>query len=139
MKLTSSLLHCVFRSGRKVNCESLVCNLCSYFEGKCCGSVMSYWTVAHQAPLSLEFYRQEYWSGLPFPSPGDLSNPRIGSRSPTLQMDSLLSEPTGKSKNTGVSSLSLLQWLFPTQESIWGLLHCRQILYHLSHQESPII
>ena len=50
-------------------------------------------TVAHQAPLSMEFSRQEYWSGLPFPSPGHLPNPEIESRSPTLQADSLLSEP----------------------------------------------
>ena len=54
------------------------------------------WTVAHQAPLSLEFSRQEYLSGLPFPSPGDLPDPEIDS----------------------------------------GLLHCRQILYSLSHQRS---
>ena len=51
------------------------------------------WTVARQAPRSVGFFRQEYWSGLPFPSPGDLSN--------------------------------------------LGLLRCRQILYHLSHQGSP--
>ena len=54
------------------------------------------WTVAHQAPLSMGFSRQEYWSGLPFPSPGDLPNPRIESGSPALQADSLLSEPPGK-------------------------------------------
>ena len=54
------------------------------------------WTVAYQAPLSLEFSRQEYWSGLPFPSPGDLPNPRIEPRSPTLQADALPSEPPGK-------------------------------------------
>ena len=52
------------------------------------------WTVAHQAPLSMGFSRQEYWSGLPFPSPGDLPSPGIELRSP----------------------------------------HCRQTLYHLSHQ-----
>ena len=52
--------------------------------------------VACQAPLSMEFSRQEYWSGLPFPSPGDLSDPRIEPRSPALQADSLLSEPPGK-------------------------------------------
>ena len=51
------------------------------------------WTVAHQAPLSLEFSRQEYWSGLPFPYPGDLSNPGIEPRSPALQADALTSEP----------------------------------------------
>ena len=45
------------------------------------------WTVAHQAPLSMEFSRQEYWSGLPFPSPGDLPDPRIEPRSPSLQAD----------------------------------------------------
>ena len=43
-------------------------------------------TVSHQAPLSMEFFRQEYWSGLPFPSPGDLSNPGIYLRSPALQV-----------------------------------------------------
>ena len=52
-------------------------------------------TVAHQAPLSLGFSRKKYWSGLPFPSPGDLPNPGIESRSPTLQADSLPSEPPG--------------------------------------------
>ena len=51
------------------------------------------WTVARQAPLSMGFSRQEYWSGLPFPSPGDLPNPEIEPRSPTLQADSLPSEP----------------------------------------------
>ena len=53
------------------------------------------WTVA-LAPLSMGFSRQEYWSGLPFPSPGDLSNPWIKPRSPTLQADSLPAEPQGK-------------------------------------------
>ena len=53
-------------------------------------------TVARQAPLSMEFSRQEYWSGLPFPSPGDLPDLEIETRSPTLQTDSLLSELPGK-------------------------------------------
>ena len=57
------------------------------------------WIVDHQAPLSMKFSRQEYWSGYPFPSPGDLPNPGM--------------DP--------------------------GLLHCRQILYHLGHQGSPDI
>ena len=48
------------------------------------------WTVAHQVPPSMGFSRQEYWSGLPFPSPGNLSNPEIEPRSPALQADSLL-------------------------------------------------
>ena len=50
------------------------------------------WTIAHQAPLSMEFSRQEYWSGLPFPSPGDLPDLGIEPGSPTLQADSLPSE-----------------------------------------------
>ena len=58
------------------------------------------WIVTHQAPLSVGFSRQEYWSGLPFPSPGDLSNPGIEPRSPTLQADALTSEPPGKSTVT---------------------------------------
>ena len=61
-----------------------------------CPTLCNPMDVAYQAPPSLEFSRQEYWSGLPFPSPGDLPNPGI--------------EP--------------------------GLLHCRQMLYHLSHEES---
>ena len=55
------------------------------------------WTVACQAPLSMGFSRQEYWSGLPFPSPGDLPNSGIEPRSPALQADALFSEPPGKS------------------------------------------
>ena len=55
------------------------------------------WTVAYQAPLPMGFSRQQYWSGLPFPSPADLSNPGIEPRSPALQTDSLPSEPPGKS------------------------------------------
>ena len=51
------------------------------------------WTVAHQAPLSMEFFRQESWSGLPCPSPGDLSDPGIEPGHPALLADSLLSEP----------------------------------------------
>ena len=50
------------------------------------------WTIAHQAPLSMGFSRQEYWSGLPFPSPGDLANPGIKPGSPALQADDLLTE-----------------------------------------------
>ena len=66
------------------------------------------WTAAYQAPPSMGFSRQDYWSGVPLPSP----------------------------KNTGVGSHSLLQEIFPTQGSNPGFLHCRKILYHLSHQGS---
>ena len=54
------------------------------------------WTVARQTPLPMEFSRQEYWSGLPFPSPGNFPNPGIKHGSPALQADSLPTEPPGK-------------------------------------------
>ena len=54
------------------------------------------WTVAYQAPPSMGFFRQEYWSGLPFPSPGDLPNPGIEPGFPALEADALTSEPPGK-------------------------------------------
>ena len=53
------------------------------------------WTIAHQAPPSMEFSRQEHWSGLPFPSAGDLPNPGIEPGSPALWAEALLSEPPG--------------------------------------------
>ena len=73
------------------------------------------------------------------PSSKGFSQLRDQTQSPTLQVDSLLSESPGKPKNTGVGSLSLLQGNFPIQESNEGLLHCGQILYQLSHQGSPRI
>ena len=59
------------------------------------------WTVAHQAPPSTGFSRQEYWSGWPFPSPGDLPHPGIKPGSPTLQADALPSEPLRKPRIKG--------------------------------------
>ena len=61
----------------------------------------------------------------------DLPNPGIKPRSPALQADSLPAESPGKPKNTGVGSLSLLQWIFPTQELNWGLLHWQITLYEV--------
>ena len=58
------------------------------------------WTAAYQAPQSMEFTRQEYWSGLPFPSPEDLPNPGIKPGSPALQAGALPSEPPGKPKES---------------------------------------
>ena len=69
------------------------------------------------------------WSGLPCPPPGDLPNPGTESMSPALQVDSLLSEPPGKPKNSGVGSLSLLQGIFLTWELNLGLLHGRQMSF----------
>ena len=62
-------------------------------------------------------------------SPGDLPNPGIEPRSPSLQADSLPAEPQGKPRDTGVGSLSLLQRIFQSQELNWGFLHCRQIFF----------
>ena len=66
-----------------------------------------------------------------FPFSRESSQPGIKPRSLTLQADSLSAEPQRKPNNTGVGSLSLLQWIFPTQELSQGLLHCRRILYQL--------
>ena len=60
-------------------------------------------TVAHRAPLSMGFSRQEHWSGLPFPSPGDLPDPGIELASPALQADALPSEPPGRGRNSETS------------------------------------
>ena len=84
------------------------------------------------------FSRPGYQDGVPCPPPGDLPNPGIETRSPALRVDSLPAEPQGEPKNPGVGGLSLLQQIFLTQESNRGLLHCRWILYQLSHQGSPI-
>ena len=90
-------------------------------------------TVARQVPLSMGILQARIleWVAMPFqgifPTRGS-SQPR----SLSLQVDSLPSEPPGKPKNTGMSSLSLLQGIFLTQELNWGILHCRQILYQLS-------
>ena len=90
--------------------------------------------IACQVPMSMGFSRQEHWSGLPCSPTEDLPIPGIKPKSLTLQADSLPSKPPGKPKNTGVGNLSLLQGIFLTQESNWGLLHCSQTLYQLSYQ-----
>ena len=64
---------------------------------KSCLTLATLWTVDCQASLSMGFSRQEYWSKLPFPSPGDLPDPGIEAGSPALQAVSLLTEPPGKS------------------------------------------
>ena len=103
-------------------------------------------TVAHPAPLSIGFSRQENWSGLLCPPPGDLPDPgiepasltssRLASRFFTTWHHSPWNSP---GQNTGVGSLSLPQGIFLTQGLNPGLLHCRQILYQLSHKGSPRI
>ena len=130
------------------------------------------WTAAYQAPAPMGFSRQEYWSGLPLPSPAfgsattkslqscpTLCDPIDGSP-PSSSVHGIFQQeywsgvplpsprqilyiyksakPPGKPKNTGVGTLSLLQRIFPTQESNRALPHYRRILYQLSHQGSPL-
>ena len=96
------------------------------------------WTAACQVPLSMGILQARIQEWVAIPPPGDLPNTGIEPRSPSLQVDSLPAEPSGKLKNTGLGSLSLLQGNFPTQELNWGLLHCRQILYQLNYSwEKP--
>ena len=70
--------------------------VCGGLDAKSCPTLATRQTVACQAPLCMGFSRQEYWSGLPFPSPRDLPDPGIESGSPALQVDSLLTELRGK-------------------------------------------
>ena len=107
------------------------------------------WTVACQTPLSMEFSRQEYWRGLPFPTPEDLPDPEIeptSPESPALQVDSLLSEPPGKpilGKGWRFSGIGPLRtpWSF---DSVLELLlekematHSRILAWRISWPEEP--
>ena len=91
-------------------------------------------TVAHQGPLSMEFSRQEYWSGLPFPSPGDFPDPGIEPKFPALQADSLPTEPPGKPLTLGRSTsnfrftllLSLVQNLIVLFKEDYALIEGRR-------------
>ena len=87
-----------------------------------CLTLATPWTAARQAPLSMGFSRQEYWSGLPFPSPGDLPDPGIKPGSPALQVDSLPSEPPGKPTVVLASHKS--------NPALWGFCDCFKLLLH---------
>ena len=96
---------------------------CTVESGKWSRSVVSPWAVAYQAPPSMGFFRQEYWNGLPFPSPGDLPDLGIEPGSPTLQADALPAKPPGKPSHSRhsieVSSLvpsSYFISIFPVAE-----------------------
>ena len=102
-----------------------------------CPNLVTPWTVAYQAPPSMEFSRQEYWSGLPFPSAGNLPNPGIKPTSLTLQVilyQLIHQESPRKLEWVGYP---FFQHIFLTQESNWDLMHCRYILYQLSYQGCP--
>ena len=82
------------------------------------------WTVAYQASPSMGFSRQEYWSGLPFPSPGDLPDPGIKPRSPTLEADALTSEPLMTQQSHGWAYTSRKPELKETRVPQCSSQHC---------------
>ena len=98
-----------------------------------CPTLVTPWIIACQAPLSLGFSSQEYWSGLPCFSPGDLPNPEIEPRSPSLQEVSLLSEPLGKSFTINAAAAASAKSLqscdpidgSPPASSVPGILQAR--------------
>jgi len=75
-----------------------ICLQCESEVAQWCPTLCYPWTVAYQAPPSVGFSRQEYWSGLPFPAPGDLPDPGIKPQSPSFQADALTTGPPGKPK-----------------------------------------
>ena len=87
-----------------------------------CPTLETRWTVAHQAPFSMGFSRQEYWSGLPFPSPGDLPDPGIKPGSPALQSDALPSELLGKPNDR----IGHFKGIKKYEYTIGIVLRCRQ-------------
>ena len=88
---------------------------------KSCPTLAAPWTVAWQAPLSMGFPRQEYWSRWSFPSPGDLPNPGMESTYPVLQADSLPSEPPEKPSNHLGACSSDADKMRPAQEHKYGM------------------
>ena len=96
-ELVKVLFKSLFLFPQAVQCltDTCVC-VCVCVSRSVVSDSVTPWSVARQAPLSMEFSRQEYWSWLPFPSPGDLPDPGMEPRSPALQADSSLSEPPGK-------------------------------------------
>ena len=89
---------------------------------------VSLWAASYQASLSMGILQAAILEWVALPSSRGSSQPRDWTQVPTSQVDSLLTEPPGKPKNTGVGSQSLLQGIFLTRESNWGLLHYRGIL-----------
>ena len=97
---------------------------------------MTPWTIAHQAPLTMEFSRQEYWSELPFPSPGNLPYPGIEPRSPVLEADALTSEPPGQENSRNTSTSALLITLKPL--TVWITTNCEKFLKRWDYQTTSV-
>ena len=94
---------------------------------------MTLWTIAYQALLSLEFSRQGYWSGLPFPSPGDLPDPQLEPRSPALQADSLPSKPQESHVKMHAKLLNAVMLRAPVPINF--LLECQEEAVRVSKPE----
>ena len=92
-------------------------------------------TVACQAPLSMEFFRQEYWSGLPFPSSRDLPNPGIEPRSPALQAESLLAQTVKRLPVTWETEVRSLGWEDPLEKEM--AIHSSIPAWRISWIEEP--
>ena len=95
------------------------------------------WAVAYRAPPSMGFSRQEYWSGLPFPSPGDLPDPGIEPGSPTFQADALTSEPPGKPVAQKEEAFSVVktvkrQWITMSSLKCWAY---KELNRHFSKED----
>ena len=108
---------------RLLQLQFILCNDCARLYGmvkslSCVPLFATPWTVAHQAPLSMGFSRQEYWSGLPFPSPGDLRDPGIELGSSTLQADSLPAEPPGNPIVWYRCSVKLWEWVSSARDGV---------------------
>ena len=106
-------------------CRASVCGGLGALVAHLCPTLATPWTVARQTPLSMGLSRQEYWSGLPFPSPGDLPDPGIKPRAPALQADSLPTElpgtPSGKSLPISLKCESVSPWVVPDSLPPHGL------------------
>ena len=99
---------CYFVQGFVKSYSRIISCACRLNHFSCVWLFATLWIVAHQAPLFMGFSRQEYWSGLPSPSPGDLPNSGIRPGSPALQLDSLRAEQPGKPHNEIVIWLLIL-------------------------------
>ena len=118
----------------------LTSRVCVYYSRSCVHFFVTSWTIAHQAPLSMGFSRREYWSGLPFPSPGDLPDPGIkpaSLASPALAC-SLLSEPPGKPS----THVFLLNFFFCGNIEVllsWQISVMQYIVVNYSHHVTHYI
>ena len=117
------------RPGILISSQGFWCLTCRsvrhYFPSVMSDSFATPWTVAHQVPLSMGFSRQECWSGLPFPCPGDLPDPGIEPGSPALQADALPSEPSGKLRTLlylGVVRHMLLNLYWELRKTVGSLM-----------------